>query len=433
MVIFGRWQDQSLTLSPKPNSLTLSLQPSGSARNKSQGENTIVNALKDRGFQDAISFNNSQVYSFDNEGRLWTAMRAGVAYRRGLNGHTVAKWQVSPEQHERRWLSADEANQLEETARQVISDLIAGLRAGSVTLQDALPDSAHPLLERAARFSPQRYRLDVQKYHQVYKPVGILPPDQYMAVVLQATEGCSFNTCTFCNFYRDRRFRIKHADEFRAHARAVRDYLGEGLSLRRTIFLGDANALVVPMPRLVELLDVVHQTYAVERLGGIYAFLDGFSGEKKSAADYRELAQRGVKRIYIGMESGSAALLRFLKKPGKPEDVLQSVSAIKAAGLAVGMIVLLGAGGHSYARDHIQDTIAALNAMPLDLDDLLYFSELVESEGLDYTQPAYHQQLRPLTSAERIAQGEEIETGLKFNAERGIPHISRYDIREFVY
>jgi len=38
------------------------------------------------------------------------------------------------------------------------------------------------------------------------KPVGILPPDQYMAVVLQAAEGCAFNTCTFCDFYRDRSF-----------------------------------------------------------------------------------------------------------------------------------------------------------------------------------------------------------------------------------
>ena len=38
-----------------------------------------------------------------------------------------------------------------------------------------------------------------------------------------------------------------------------------------------------------------------------------------------------------------------------------------------------------------------------------------------------------LTSAERIAQGEEIEAGLRFTEERGVPHISRYDIREFVY
>jgi radical SAM superfamily enzyme YgiQ (UPF0313 family) len=133
------------------------------------------------------------------------------------------------------------------------------------------------------------------------------------------------------------------------------------------------------------------------------------------------------------MESGSEELLRFLKKPGKPEDVIQAVKAIKAGGLSVGIIVLLGAGGHFYSPVHVKDTIAAINQMPLDLDDLIYFSELIEDEGMEYTRDAYQQNLRPLTSEERIRQGEAIEAGLRFDEERGVPHISRYDIREFVY
>jgi radical SAM superfamily enzyme YgiQ (UPF0313 family) len=251
--------------------------------------------------------------------------------------------------------------------------------------------------------------------------------------VLQATEGCAFNTCTFCNFYRDRPFRIKTPEQLRLHAQAVKDFLGPGLSLRRTIFLGDANALIVPQPRLLALLDVVHSEFDVEKLGGIYAFLDGFSGEKKSPTDYAQLAERGVKRIYVGMESGSEKLLSFLKKPGRPADVIKAVQSMKAGGMAVGVIVLLGAGGKAYARDHVKDTISALNAINLDLDDLIYFSELVEHEGLDYTRDAFQESLQPLSPAERLAQGEQIEQSLRFSARRGTPHISRYDIREFVY
>lgn len=408
MVIFGHWKGETLTLSIKPNSLTVSLQSAGKSR----------------------------VYSFDVHGRLWTAMVEGISYRRGLNGRTVAKWQTTAGMdgnRERRWLAGEESAQLEERARQLIADLMKDIRAGQAQLNEPLPAGALPLLSSAAQFTQTAYQQDVQQYLQVYKPVGILPPDQYMAVVLQATEGCSFNTCTFCNFYRDRRFRIRRPEEFRAHALAVRDFLGEGLSLRRTIFLGDANALVVPMPRLLELIDIVHEVFDVERLGGIFAFLDGFSGERKSSVDYARLAKQGMKRIYIGMESGNAELLRLLKKPGQPEDVVQAVKAIKAGGIAVGIIVLLGAGGHAYAQAHVHDTIAALNAMPLDLDDLIYFSELIESEGMEYTRDAFQKQLHPLTSVERIAQGQAIEAGLRFREEAGIPHISRYDIREFVY
>ncbi len=411
MVIFGKWKDQTLSLSIKPNSLTLSLQNTGDL----------------------------QVFSFDGEGRLWTAMRAGISYRRGLNGRTVAKWQTMnttthrEDGRDRRWMDPQEASQLETLAREIVSSLLVDFEAGQVNLQAPLPAEALALIHKILSFTETRYQEDVKRYHQVYKPVGILPPDQYMSVVLQATEGCSFNTCTFCNFYRDRRFRIRPADEFRVHAQEVRDYLGAGLNLRRTLFLGDANALVVPMPRLLALVDVVHEVFDVERLGGIYAFLDGFSGEKKTAADYAELARRGMKRIYIGMESGNGELLRFLKKPGQPEDLIQAVKAIKAGGLSVGIIVLLGAGGHFYSRVHVKDTIAAIQSMSLGLDDLIYFSELIESEGMEYTRDAFQQQLKPLSSAERIAQGEEIEDGLRFTEENGVPHISRYDIREFVY
>jgi radical SAM superfamily enzyme YgiQ (UPF0313 family) len=252
-------------------------------------------------------------------------------------------------------------------------------------------------------------------------------------VVLQAAEGCSFNTCTFCTFYRDRPFRIKPPDEFSTHAEAVRDFLGDGLSLRRTIFLGDANALVIPQRQQQPLFDSVRAVYDVKSLGGIYAFLDGFSGQKKSVADFVALRERGLKTVYVGMESGSADLLAFLKKPGNPQDVVEAVRAMKAAGLSVGVIVLLGAGGHQYAQQHVRDTIRAINAMHLDMDDLIYFSELVVSEGMAYARDAYQAGLKPLTPAERVVQGDQIERKLTFSRAGGMPHISRYDIREFVY
>jgi hypothetical protein len=405
MVINGRWGARAVTLSTKPNCLTVSLQAGG----------------------------DSVVASYDLAGRLWTALLDGVSYRRGLDGKIVAKWQTGAEERQRRWLPADEALLLEDRLREQVASLWAALQSGAARLEAPLPEAVCQDIDRALRFDNERSRSDTARYHQVYKPVGILPPDQYMAVVLQATEGCSFNTCTFCNFYRDRPFRIKTPPEFRRHAEAVRDFLDAGLSLRRTVFLGDANALVTPMPRLLPLLEVVHQVYDVEALGGLYAFLDGFSGEKKTAQDFRRLSESGLRRVYVGLESGSAPLLRFLKKPGAPEDALRAVQAMKTGGVAVGVIVLLGAGGQSYAREHVRETIRIVNAMGLDAGDLLYFSELVESEGLPYVQDAYQAGLQPLSQPERLAQGEAIEAGLKFSEAGGTPHISRYDIREFVY
>ena len=181
------------------------------------------------------------------------------------------------------------------------------------------------------------------------------------------------------------------------------------------------------------LLDAVHEVYDVEALGGIYAFLDGFSGEKKSVDDFRALRSAGLERVYVGLESGNADLLRFLRKPGAPDDAIHAVQAMKAAGVAVGVIVLLGAGGREYAEAHVKDTISTLNAMPLDMNDIVYFSELVVSDGLEYARDAFQAGLQPMTADERVAQEDMIRDGLRFDEARGVPHMSRYDIREFVY
>jgi hypothetical protein len=405
VVILGTDDTKPIAISIKPNCLTVSLD--GPA--------------------------NADVFSFDCEGRLWTAYLESVSYRRGLDGKIVAKWRLPGDERERRWLAPQEAAAVERRARETVSALFADIESGAAALNTPLPQEARAVFQNAIRFDAARSQEDAARYHQIYKPVGILPPDQYMAVVLQAAEGCSFNTCTFCDFYKDRPFRIKPPDEFRAHAEAVREFLGGGLSLRRTIFLADANALVIPMKRLLPMIEIVHEVYDVGALGGLYAFLDGFSGEKKSPGDYAALGGRGLRRVYVGMESGNGPLLDFLKKPGTPDDVVRAVRAIKSGGVAVGVIVLLGAGGGQYAQAHVEDTVEALNAMKLGMDDIIYFSELVVGEGLAYAADAFQAGLRPLSHEERVGQGEAIERGLRFSPADGTPHISRYDIREFVY
>jgi hypothetical protein len=92
---------------------------------------------------------------------------------------------------------------------------------------------------------------------------------------------------------------------------------------------------------------------------------------------------------------------------------------------------MIGLGGDRYAAGHVSDTIAALNAMPLDRGDILYFSDLVEREHTPYPALARAEGIRPLTPAEMQAQRQAIRSGLRFAS--GGPILSRYDIREFVY
>jgi hypothetical protein len=381
-----------------------------------------------------VAFDEQTVLAYDRAGRLWSAFFGGFTFRRGLDGGVLAKW-TRRGRRERRRLARSEASLIVYRSSELMRSLAAD---ATFDAPFEMQQELQLVIERAARFTPQTARVDTAHYHRVYQPIGILPPDHYLALVLQLTEGCSFNTCTFCTFYRGRPFRIKSPDEFRAHIAAVRDYLGESLALRRGVFLADANALVVPQDRLVPLLEVA-QLGELQGLGGskpdvpvlLYAFLDGFSGRKKSADDYAELAAHGLRRVYIGLESGHDPLLTWLHKPGYAADAIETARALKAGGVSVCVIVLLGAGGGKFADGHVHDTIRAINAMELGAGDLIYFSEFIATPGQPYGQIAERDAVKSLTVEQMHAQRHAIEAGLRFAGSP--PKLATYDIREFVY
>ena len=145
--------------------------------------------------------------------------------------------------------------------------------------------------------------------------------------------------------------------------------------------------------------------------------------------DYRALAEHGLQRVYIGLESGHDPLLEFVRKPGHARDAIETVRAIKAAGINAGVIVLIGLGGERFAAGHAADTIKVLNQMQLDSGDLLYFSDLVEEPGTPYPVLAEQHGIRALDQSERAAQRDLIRGGLSPSGVK----ISSYDVREFVY
>ncbi len=397
-----------------------------------------------RGASAVLSFDEVPSYTFDGEGRLFAAFEDGVLYRRSLDGRVQARWREGGEKV-RRFLPWEEGLALQERIRRRVREVREALegRRGEDWAEGAA------FLDRVLRWTPAALEAETRRYREVYRPIGILPPDQYLAVVLQVTEGCSWNRCTFCEFYRDRPFRVRPPEELRAHIEAVRAFFGRALGMRKTLFLADANALIVPQRQLLPLVRQVAAAFPIAppawpepmrlawarqgpRFQGIYAFLDAFGGTKKGAEEYAELHALGVQRVYIGLETGHDPLLAFLEKPGTAEDALEAVRALKAAGVGVGIIVMVGVGGDRFAEAHVRDTVRIVGRMPLDERDLIYLSPFVEHPGGEYARRRQALGFRNLTPQEMAAQEAALRRGLPFRGRRA-PRLSRYDIREFLY
>jgi len=392
-------------------------------------------------------------FSFDRSGRPFGAFWRGVNYRRGLDNRWLARWRPSAHRpRQLRWLTEAESAEILEEIQKLARTMEVALRQGTVQPFAAASLSADDLtcardaLAAVRSWDQAALVADRARFLSIYQPIGILPPDQYLAFVLQATIGCSHNACTFCTFYRDRAFRIKGPAEFAAHIEAALAFFGPAIALRRTIFLGDANALVIPFPRLRELFAVLARYVRIDprpslperttqppTFAGIYSFMDAFHIHRKSLAEWRWLQEQGLRRVYIGMESGDDRLLRFLNKPGDAADVVRAVASLKAASIAVSVIILLGAGGETYFEEHVARTVEALNAMPLDRGDLIYLSDFVELPGSEYGARAAAAGIQPLSPSRLRAQETLLRAGLRWTDPANAPRLARYDIREFLY
>lgn len=401
----------------------------------------------------SVSIDTMTSYSFDRKGRLIGAYVDGINYKRGLDNSVLRKWSTyggpGPHRH-RRKLEDNEKREFFHEMTKTLEHIREFPDEYTIETPEGRKSTCR-WLERAVEHNFDALEADAEKIRRIYKPVSILPPDQYYSLVLQITEGCSYNKCTFCNFYQDRRFRIKSPEDVKNHICAVTDFFGESLGLRKSVFLADANALIMPQRRLLEMLEIIRDSYTIiaddtrkkeiarrRRAGeavfdGIYSFIDLFTGDYKSETQFREMAELGVRRAYIGMESGSKALLEFLEKPGSKAEMVGAVNKIKAGGVDVGAIVLLGAGGKDFDEIHVEETVDALNRMRLDTDDFIYFSDFYPQEETRYETVAAEAGIEPMSWEDRRNQEQRIRAGLRYQDPKTGPKIIPYDIREFLY
>ncbi len=388
------------------------------------------------------------VLVYDREGRLVSMMREGCFYWRGLDNRVMEKARVEAGKgptRVHRILAPDEARSVLEEAYAVLQWAAQARQNGRLFLLQGpglakpRPGEIEEAFERIVSFTPARLVEQAKRFHQVYTPVPILPPDQYRSLVLQATRGCPYNRCNFCTLYRGVPYQVHTPEGFRDHIRAVKAFLGAGMSRYRAVFLGDANAIAAPQPRLLELLEVLAEELPFDPnnpsagFQRLFSFMDMFLGMEKSPEDLLELRHRGLCRVYVGLETGHDPLLEFLEKPGTAADAVEVVRRLKDVGIGVGIIILLGIGGRRYGTAHIRDTLEALTQMALDAGDYIYLSPLVEDRTASYATVAQRARVVSLSPGECKAQEAAIHTGIRSRKFRSTPRVAPYDIRDFLY
>lgn len=192
-----------------------------------------------------------------------------------------------------------------------------------------------------------------QEYHYELGPIR--PPSEADSLLLRVTRNCPWNQCTFCGVYKGQRFSVRPTE----HVLKDIELLKEHGAMPESVFLQDANSLVVPTPEIVKILNALREAFpSIKR---ITTYARSHTISRMSDENLRLLRAAGLDRIHIGMESGSDIVLERVKKGVDQAGHVIAGQKVKRAGIELSEYFMPGLGGRDFSENHAVETAKALN------------------------------------------------------------------------
>ncbi len=237
--------------------------------------------------------------------------------------------------------------------------------------------------------------------YQGFEQGPIRPPSEASSLLLRITRNCPWNKCTFCPVYKGAKFSLRPFDHVikdinlvHKQVQRLQDTAGGNTMLSReklneivaktdssemeplhaainwmhsgmsSIFLQDANSLIIKPGDLVKILQHVRKCFPwVKR---VTSYARSHTIARISDTELKEIADAGLNRIHIGLESASDKVLERIKKGTDKATHIKAGIKVKGAGMELSEYVMPGMGGVDLSREHALETADALNQINAD-------------------------------------------------------------------
>ncbi len=232
----------------------------------------------------------------------------------------------------------------------------------------------------------------------------IRPPSEggSNSLLIRTTRNCSWNKCKFCYgvVFNRRKFERRTSEEIKKDIDTVKTfadainstskvlgYAGEitnelisdmisrdqGLQANEsffmvlnwlhsgagTVFLQDANSLIMPTVQLVEILEYLKKTFP--HISRITSYARSKTIENKTEDELRSIKRAGLTRLHIGFETGDDEILKYVNKGVTAEIHILAGKKAKKAGFEISEYVMIDLGGKDKSRQHAKNTARVLN------------------------------------------------------------------------
>ena len=215
------------------------------------------------------------------------------------------------------------------------------------------------------------------------------PPSEAYSLILQVTNGCSWNKCTFCEMYTQpqKRFNFKAIEEIESELVAI---AAEDVPVRR-IFLADGDAMTLSFRRLKQIMQAINRH--LPDLQRVASYCLPRNLKNKTVDEMAELNDMGLSLFYVGCESGDDLVLERVSKGENYASSLAALQKIKAAGAKSSVMILNGMGGKRYSEQHAVNSGRLMSEAQPE-----YLSTLVVSfpTGMERYQQGFKGEFEPL-------------------------------------
>ena len=181
------------------------------------------------------------------------------------------------------------------------------------------------------------------------------PPMERSSYMLPVAVGCSYNACTFCTLFKHLQYRQLPREQIEAEMIRVKEAGGDP----KTIFLGDGNAFGLSMEDLTWILEKIHHYFPSCEMVNMDATITNIS--HKSDEELKQLYDLGVRRLYIGIETGLDDVLRFMKKDHTLEQAYVQIARMQKAGLIFNAHMMTGIAGKGRGIENAEATAEFFN------------------------------------------------------------------------
>ena len=222
------------------------------------------------------------------------------------------------------------------------------------------------------------------------------------SLLIRVTRNCPWNRCEFCSMYKGEKFQLRSPEEVKRdidsiaaicnRLKSISRKLGYGGEINRnvaivllekepefntshgfvmiydwlisggkTAFLQDANSIILPTEKLVDILRHLRKTFP--SLNRVTTYARSRTLAQRKLEELVEIRNAGLDRLHVGLETGDDVLLKRIKKGVTSQGHISGGRKAMEAGFQLSEYWMPGLGGKEMWEDHAKNTARVLNAI----------------------------------------------------------------------